>query len=129
MSMLSPFLVDLLLQVGGDDIQTEGTGEGGGQSPWTMLYLMFFIFFIFWFIVFRPESRKRKAREQKIGSLKKGDQIVTTGGICGRVVGVDEEIAIVQVDKNKDVRLRVVKSSIFEVNSGEEPSKDEKSKS
>lgn len=93
-------------------------GKGDGQPPGglSQLILMFaVIFFIFWLIIWRPESRKRKARELKIRSLKKGDQVVTTGGVFGKVVQVGESDVTVQIDKNKDVRVRFAKSAVFDV--------------
>jgi len=73
------------------------------------------IFFIFWLIIWRPESRKRRDREQKIRSLKKGDQVVTTGGIFGKIMRVEEGDILLQIDKNKDVRVRFARNSIFDV--------------
>lgn len=97
-----------------------GGENGGGRppgllDPGSFLWPMLIIFFIFWLLVFRPEGRRRKEREQKVKRLQKGDQVVTTGGIYGKVMRVDETEVLVQIDKEKDVRVRFAKSAVFDV--------------
>jgi preprotein translocase subunit YajC len=110
----------------------EAAKNGGGDAPnnplGQLLMMFAIIFFIFWLIIWRPESRKRKNREHKIRSLKKGDQVVTTGGIYGKVLQVEEDKVLVQIDKNKDVRVRFAKSSVFDVTAPGSEEKAEESK-
>lgn len=99
-------------------------GEGGGEAPapgpsldlGSLLFPMVAIFFIFWLLVFRPESRKRKEREAMISAVKKGDSVLTTGGIRGKVWRVDGNDVVIVVDKDKDIKLTFAKSAVFEVN-------------
>ncbi|MEM7261440.1 MAG: preprotein translocase subunit YajC [Planctomycetota bacterium] len=108
---------------GGAGDGTVEVAPGGGpfdfffQNP---MFPILAIFMIFWLLVFLPEGRKRKEREKKVTALKKGDQVVTTGGILGKVTQVDERSVTVQVDKNKDVRIRILKTSVFEVVTAED---------
>ena len=116
-------LTMFLLQAG-DDGGGQAPAAGGdappGGNPFDMFIILAIIMVIFWFLVFRPESKKRKERERKVAGLKKGDQVVTTGGILGKVWKVDERSVVLIVDKDKDLKLRVLKTSIYEVGSPEE---------
>ncbi|MBD3730987.1 MAG: preprotein translocase subunit YajC [Sphingomonadales bacterium] len=68
---------------------------------------------IFWFFIFRPQMRQQKAHREKIASVKKGDQIVTSGGIMGKVMKVDDHYAEVEIAQG--VRVKVVKSTIGDI--------------
>lgn len=74
---------------------------------WLMLLL---IFFVMWFFMIRPQRKQQKALEEMRRALKKGDRVVTAGGIYGVVSDVDERTVLVKVDG--EVKLRVDKSSI-----------------
>ncbi len=63
--------------------------EGGG-NPFTGFLPILLIFFIFYFIVFRPQARQRKQLESSLMALKKGDEVVTAGGLVGEVVYIKE---------------------------------------
>ena len=97
----------------GASLLLEGQPQGPGLTD--MLLPLLAIVAIFWFLVFRPESRKRKERESKVRALRKGDDVVTTGGILGRVAKVDEKEVVLVIDKGKDVRVRFAKSAVFDV--------------
>lgn len=98
-------------------------GEGGapaaGQAPGSgllgLLMPMIIIFFIFYILIFRPESKKRKQREKMVNAVAKGDTVVTTGGIKGVVKRVDDGEVVLQIDKDKDVKVRFLKAAILEV--------------
>lgn len=114
--MLSSRMLEILAQAepaagaGGE----AGAGAGGG-SPLGFLLPMIVIFFIFYLLVFRPEGKKRKERQRMIATVKKGDHVMTTGGLLGKVWRVDDKEVVVQIDKDKDVKGRFAKSAIFEV--------------
>jgi preprotein translocase subunit YajC len=113
--MTSQFLSGLLLT--GDRLLLQGcqggAGGGGGGDPFGILLPLLAVVGIFWFLVFRPEHKQRKERERKVQSLKKGDRVVTTGGILGEVVKVEETEVVLRVDR--DVRLHFAKSAIFNI--------------
>jgi preprotein translocase subunit YajC len=61
-----------------------------GQNPLALFLPYILIFFIFYFIWFRPTQRERRKQEERLKNLKKGDEVVTAGGIVGEVVHVRE---------------------------------------
>ena len=102
--------------------------EGGQQSQSglfdTMLVPMAMCFLVFWFIVIRPEKRQRQAREAMLSALSKGDEVITSGGIHGKVAQVKDEIVTVQVADG--VRMRFALSAVQAKLGDEEPEDDEK---
>jgi preprotein translocase subunit YajC len=63
----------------------------GGNAGMIFLVQMGLIFAIFYFLLLRPQAKQRKKHDQMLKELKKGDEIVTSGGIIGRVVHVEED--------------------------------------
>ncbi len=68
---------------------------------------------IFWFLLIRPQMRQQKAHREKVAGLKKGDQVVTAGGLVGKVIKVDEVYA--EIELAQGVRVKAVKSTIGDV--------------
>lgn len=84
------------------------SGAGAqGASMWIMLIALFLVMYLF---MIRPQRKQQKALEQMRNSLKKGDKVITAGGIYGTVADVDDFTVVIRVDG--DVKLRVDKSSI-----------------
>lgn len=65
-----------------------------------------------YFIIWRPEQKKKKDHENWLGSLKKGDEVVTVGGILGKVMSFDEGEQILTLEVQKDVRIRLLKTHV-----------------
>ena len=88
-----------------------GTTSAGMGSTVIMLVLMIAIFY---FMLIRPENKRKKEAEQMRGAVKKGDKIVTIGGICGKIVKTKEDSFIIQVgaDKVKFEMMRWAVSSV-----------------
>lgn len=85
-----------------------------GSPPFIVQILpMVAIFVIFYFLLIRPQQRKMKAHQEKIASVKKGDQVVTGGGIMGKVVRVDDDYADVELAPG--LKVKVVKSTISDI--------------
>lgn len=80
---------------------------GGGLSPILMMALMFVVFY---FILIRPQQKKAKEHTNMLNALQKGDNVVTRGGIIGKVSGVQDNIVTVELQEK--VRVRVLKSYI-----------------
>lgn len=80
---------------------------GGGWTMWIMLIL---IMVIMWFFMIRPQRKQQKELENFRKSLKKGDKVVTVGGIYGVVDEIKEKTLLIVVDGN--VKLRVDKNSV-----------------
>ena len=77
------------------------------------------LFALFYFMVLRPQQQKAKTHQQTLGGLKRGDAIVLTGGIHGKVVRVDE--ADVQVEIAPNTVVKVVRAQISEVRTPKPP--------
>ena len=80
---------------------------GGGWSLWLMLGLMFIVM---WLFMIRPQRKQQKELEKFRNALKKGDKIVTTGGIYGTVAEIQDRSVLIKVDG--ETKLRVDKNSI-----------------
>ena len=68
---------------------------------------------IFWFLIIRPQMRQQKAHQAKVAGLKRGDEVLTAGGVVGKVTKVEETYAELEIAKG--VRVRVLKATIGEV--------------
>ena len=78
-----------------------------GILPWLLIFVIFYILMI------RPQQRRVKAHQNAIAAVKKGDEVITGGGIRGRVTKVSEDEAEVEIAQG--VKIRVVKSTISQV--------------
>jgi len=68
------------------------------------LYVLGFIA-IFYFLAIRPQQRQRKAHDQLVSGLKRGDRVVTVGGLHGKIKRTEEDVVVLEIAKNVDVRL------------------------
>ncbi len=82
-------------------------GQAGGWTMWVMLLL---IFVIMWFFMIRPQRKQQKELQKFRDSLKKGDKVVTIGGIYGTVVELKDKSVLIEVDK--DVKIRVDRNAL-----------------
>ena len=94
-------------------------GEGGGDLITSLLPFVF-IFAIFWFLLIRPQQKKAKQHRETLASLKRGDRIVTGGGILGRIVRVEGPNELL-VELAPDVRVRLMRSTVIELVTRSEP--------
>ena len=81
--------------------------QGGGLSMWVMLIL---IFVVMWFFMIRPQRKQQKELQNFRDSLKKGDKVVTVGGIYGTVDEIKDNSVLIIVDR--DVKIRVSKQAL-----------------
>jgi preprotein translocase subunit YajC len=81
------------------------------------------IFAIMYFLLIRPQQKKVKEHQNMVASLRRGDQVVTQGGLMGKVTKVKEENEI-EVEVADGVKVRVVQNTIAQVLSKTEPAKD-----
>jgi preprotein translocase subunit YajC len=82
----------------------QGAGGFGGLIPIVLMFV------IFYFLLIRPQQKRNKEHKEMISNLKKGDRIVTNGGIYGRITGLDESTLTVEIaDK---VRVKVVRGNV-----------------
>ena len=110
------------------------TGEAGdgaaprpaARSTWPMLIVMPLIILVFYFLVMRPQNKKQKEAKKMLESLRKGDRIVTIGGLRGTVVSVKDDAVVLKVDDN--TKLEYSKSAVATVLKREEESTPEPAK-
>lgn len=88
--------------------------SGAEGSGWTNLIFFGAILLIFYFFIIRPQSKRQNELEELRDNLKKGDKIVTSGGIIAKVTTVDEDTVLAEIDQN--VKARFKKNSITDVN-------------
>ena len=81
------------------------------------------IFAIMYFLLIRPQQKKVKEHQNMVAALRRGDQVVTQGGLIGKVTKVKEENEI-EVEVATGVKVRVVQNTIAQVSSKTEPAKD-----
>jgi preprotein translocase subunit YajC len=82
-----------------------GPPPGGEGNPLTPFIFMAAIFAVFYFLLIRPQKKKESERKKMIEELKKGDNVVTVGGLYAKVVQVDESSVLAQVDEGTKVRI------------------------
>jgi preprotein translocase subunit YajC len=73
---------------------------------------------IFYFLVIAPANKQRRKTQEMLGSLKKGDQVVTSGGIYGTIQGVEAEVVYLKISEN--VKVKVARSAVSNVITGNE---------
>jgi len=85
----------------------EGTAAAGSMDP-GMFNLVFLVGFgvIFYFFMWRPQSKRAKAHKQLIGGLAKGDEIITAGGIIGKVVKLNDDYVVLEVSEGTELTFQ-----------------------
>lgn len=86
-------------------------GEQGGSNPVTLLIWFGLLFAIMYLLLIRPQRKKQKEHNKLLSELKKGDKVVTTGGMFGVIFAIDEEKSRI-VLKVGEMKLEFLKSSI-----------------
>ena len=87
----------------------------GGSSPpgWIQFLPLVGMIAIFWFLLIRPQMRRQKEHQAKVAGIKKGDQVITAGGLLGKVIKVDDTYAEIELGPN--MRVKAVKSTIGDI--------------
>ena len=101
--------------------QATGGGAAGAFGSFIPLIL---IFAIMYFLLIRPQQKKVKEHQKMVEALRRGDQVITQGGIIGKVTKVKEDGEI-EVEIATGVKVRVIKSTIAQVVSKTEPAAEE----
>ncbi len=88
-------------------------GQGGGEI-YSTLIMFALIIGIFYFMIIRPQQKKQKEREALLTQVKKGDKIITSGGVHAKVIAVEEKTMLIEIADN--VKIKIEKNSISVVN-------------
>ncbi len=100
--------------------QTTAAATGFGGSAFMQFVPLVAIFGIFYFLMIRPQQRRAKEHRAMLDAVKKGDEVVTGGGIIGRVSRVQDND--IEVEVAPTVKLRVVKGTLMEIRTKPTPS-------
>jgi preprotein translocase subunit YajC len=91
-----------------------GAATSDGMSAFLIQMMpLLLIFVVFWFLIFRPQQQRAKEQRAKLAAVKKGDQVVTGGGLMGKIIKVDPDT--VEVEIATGVRVKVVKATLADV--------------
>lgn len=105
-----------------------GAGAAAASSS-SLLIMIVIMVVVMYFMIWRPESKRKKQAENMRNSLKKGDQITTIGGIIGKIVQVSDETIIIETSEDR-VRLELTRWAVSTVGvqTGEQPENPKKKK-
>jgi preprotein translocase subunit YajC len=92
---------------------TSGSSQGGGNQLLMMLGTFGLIIVVFYFLVIRPQNKKKKEAQKMLETLKKGDRVVTIGGMHGYVESAKDDAVVLKVDDN--VKIKFSKSAVSHV--------------
>ena len=90
---------------------TAATGEQQQGNQWGFWIMMILIFVVFYFFMIRPQTKRQKELQKQRESMKKGDKVVTAGGIYGEIKEVQDNAFIITIAK--EVTIKVSKESVF----------------
>jgi preprotein translocase subunit YajC len=88
-----------------------GTSPQGGLFGAMMPFLL--LIFIFYFLLIRPQQKKQKEHRKMIADLKKGDKVLTNGGMYGTIVGIKDNVVVLRLAEN--VKVELAKNSISQI--------------
>lgn len=95
-SLVSFFVSDAMAQ----------SGAASGTQQFTSIAMMIGLFVIFYLLLIRPEQKRRKQHQSMVAGLAKGDEIVTMGGILGKVTAVGDNFLTVQIGKEMEIQVQ-----------------------
>ena len=104
---MSDAFVNLLLQAGKAGSKTPGCA-GGGLQQFVLMGLMFLVFY---FLLIRPQQKKAREHREMLSNLKRGDRIITNGGLVGRISGITEKYVTLEIAEK--VRVRALRSHVL----------------
>ena len=114
----------LLQDVAGAAQEMAGDAPKSGGGGLQMIIMMVLIFVVFYFFMIRPQTKKQKELQKQREGMKKGDKVVTAGGIFGEIKEVQERTFLIAV--SKDVTIKVSKESVYADASDAEQAADKK---
>ena len=101
--MRNYILMSICLFLYGCPFQPGGEGEAG--SSFTALIPFVLIFVMFYFLILRPQQKQSKQRQEMLKNIKRGDNVLTSGGIYGRVLNINGDVIILEIAKGTSVRV------------------------
>jgi preprotein translocase subunit YajC len=115
---------NLILAQAQEAAQQTSTATGAEQTPRgtanpfsNMLFLLVAMVAIMYFLMIRPNQKREKDRREMMAALAKGDKVVTSGGICGSVVGLSEKTVVLRISDDPAVKVEFLRGAISQVTS------------
>ena len=87
--------------------------DAGAPPTWLTWLPIVAMFAVFWFLILRPQMKRQKEHQAKLSQIKKGDQVLTGGGLLGKVTKVDEHYVDLELGTN--IKVKALKSTIADV--------------
>lgn len=109
LGLLIGLLVAVVFSSGCELAQAPEGGEGG-TGQWTPIIFLVVLFGIFYFLLIRPQRKKQKEHQVMVEELRKGEKIITAGGIYGQIESISEESVVLKIESG--ITIRVARSSI-----------------
>ena len=88
------------------DAIAQTSGAAGGPSTLQSLLPMVALFVIFYFLLIRPQQKRQKEHKNMVSGLTKGDEVVTMGGVLGKITAVDDNFLTLEIAKGVEVRVQ-----------------------
>jgi preprotein translocase subunit YajC len=79
--------------------------EGKKGFDWTIIIFLVLIFGVFYFLIIRPQHRRQKQHDELMQELKKGDKVITTGGIYGVIESINDESVVLKIESGATIRV------------------------
>jgi preprotein translocase subunit YajC len=100
----------MVMVLAGGCMPGEVPAGDGGANQWTPIIFLVLLFAIFYFLMIRPQRKKQKEHQQMVEELKRGDRVVTAGGIYGQIESISEDSVVIKVESG--ATLRVARASV-----------------
>ncbi len=91
-----------------------------GPNMSSSIMFMLIIFAVMWLLIILPNQRRDKRRKAMLASLSKGDHVVTSGGMCGTIVGIHDKTVVLKVSEDPVTKIEFVRSAVSQVASSDE---------
>ena len=94
--------------------QAAPAAQPGGEGMWTSMLFMVVIFVVFYFLLIRPQAKRQKEHKSMVESLNKGDEVLTAGGIVGKITELSDQYMTLQIASmgDKPVEISVQRAAV-----------------
>ena len=104
----SGLIVALLISlafIGGCAALAPEGGDQGETSIWPMILFLVFIFVVMYFVMIRPQRKKQKLQQQLLDELKRGDRVITAGGVYGVIESLSQDSIVLKIESGATIRV------------------------